>query len=225
MPVPSPGSSDDLSRGVICLYFPHLISFKISGSNPVLPQVFLGASGAPHPPCRESAEVRVCESRAGPRSSSQCARQGPCGETGRRGVAPAAEPAPLLPGGLTLASRSRLGPCRSVLTSRRDLLDFRGPRQVSTLCSVLAASAGSWGCEVGARRGVGGGGRTEGAQWGPAEPRGVWRAAGNRGAPGGSRLRGGWGDGGAQRGAPGHGDPGGDRAGTAVLWWWAAPAR
>lgn len=89
MPVPSPGSSDDLSRGVICLYFPHLISFKISGSNPLLPQVFLGASGAPHPPCRESAEVRVCEPRAGPRSSSQCARQGPCGETGRRGVAPA----------------------------------------------------------------------------------------------------------------------------------------
>ncbi|XP_074170100.1 archaemetzincin-1 isoform X3 [Rhinolophus sinicus] len=88
MPVPSPGSSDDLSRGVICLYLPHLISFKISGSNPVLPQVFLGASGAPHPPCRESAEVRVCEPCAGPRSSSQCARQGPCGETGRRGVAP-----------------------------------------------------------------------------------------------------------------------------------------
>lgn len=93
-----PGALGYLSRGgltwPLCLYFSHLLSFKVSGSNPVLPQVFLGTPGAPHPPCRKSAEVGVCKPHVGPRSSSQCARQWPCGETGRRGVAPAAEPAP-----------------------------------------------------------------------------------------------------------------------------------
>lgn len=57
---------------------------------------------------------------------------------------------------VTLSTGSRLGPGPSVLTSRGDLPDFRGPRHVPTLPPRLApplpAPEGA-NCEVGAQRG------------------------------------------------------------------------